>query len=162
MTVLFLWFDRSFLKIILKITFYRHLQDKVYLLCSIFKRKIATQSTFLGILIFPFLTSNSWYLSYAKYFINVFHSENVALNTLTSIDNIQKSVKIQLKSQKQDGSCQKIWSSIEEEIKMIRKNAWGKRKPLQKNRKTKTSELLLIKCIKITKLFLIESNFNFF
>ena len=72
-------------------SFYRHLEDKLYLLFSTFFSK---KWHFQVILIFPFLTSKSWYLSYAIYIINVFHSVNLALNLVTSTDSIQKSVNI--------------------------------------------------------------------
>ena len=57
---------------------------------------------FYPISVCPFLISICWYLFYVICIINVFHSVNLALNTVTSIHSIQKSVKIWSESEKQD------------------------------------------------------------
>ena len=87
--LLFYNFNLGFLNIVLQITFYGNLQDKVSLLFSTFLKNDC-----YPFLIFPFEASNSCYLSYAICIINIFYSVNLASNMVTSIGSIQKSVKI--------------------------------------------------------------------
>ena len=62
------------------------------------------------------------------YIIDVFHSANLTLHKVNSIQSIQKLDKKKLKTRNQDGSCPKIQGSKDKEIDLISKTFWGKRK----------------------------------
>ena len=75
--------------------------------------------------------------SYIICIINVFHSVNLTLCTVTSIQSIWKMKKEQLETQKQDRSCQRIQGSKENETQL-------KRKRLRKKKRQGIQEKILI------------------
>ena len=108
-------YDFSFLKIMLKNNFYRLLQGKLHPLFSTVST--ITSSQFLGdSYIFRDLNLSRpafVHVSYTIYdVINVLHSVNMILHTVTS-QSIQKKSKKELETRKQDWTCQKIHVSRE-------------------------------------------------
>ena len=112
--------------------FYKHLKDKVCLSFStiFWKKDLLPIPHFYAISVFPFLISNCRYLSYVICIINVFHSVNLVLNTVTSIHSIQKSRYSQNLGNKIETA--RLFEDKERETKLISKKLEEKEKVLRR------------------------------